>query len=181
MLDTARGSYTIGTVHLDLTTNRQVSAYTTFSPTTIHIDYGTAELVADSDAELAFIFGHELGHVIQASYGQLLNTNQELDADDHGIFFLLGAGYEPYAASALFGRMQMLSTVSGVLGNILVDSSAASQHASFSARIDNVMTFWRAGCSGSTGPLCTVFKSIIHPDVPGALPLRAPRRGGVPR
>jgi hypothetical protein len=181
MLDVAQGNYPIGPVDLDRTSTKQVSASTTFNPTTIHIDYATAELVADSDAELAFIFGHELGHVVQHFQGQLFNANSELDADQHGIRFLFLAGYEPYAESALFGRTQMFSTVPGVLGNILVDSSNPSQHASFSARIDNVMTVVQALCSGSLAADCATYKNILHPDVPGALPLRAPHRGGVQR
>ena len=177
MLDSARGLYTIGTVTLDLTASGQVSAYTTFAPTTIHMDYATAELI-DSDAELAFIFGHELGHVVQQSQGTTFNTNAELDADTHGTLFLLGALYEPYAASGLFGRMQMLSNVPGVLGNILRDTSAPTQHASFSARIDNVMTVLQTGCSGGNATLCAALRNILHPDAPPTLPLRIPRRGG---
>lgn len=31
----------------------------------MQIDYSLAELLSDSDSELAFVIGHEVGHIIQ--------------------------------------------------------------------------------------------------------------------
>jgi hypothetical protein len=181
MLDSAAGLYNMPAIDLELTATGQVSAYTTFSPAMIHIDYATGELI-DSDAELGFVLAHELGHVVQQFQGNIyVPGNAELDADTHATLILLGAGYEPYAGAGLFGRMQMLSTLPGVLGNILLDPAAASQHASFSARIDNVMTVLQSGCSGGTASLCDALKSIVHPNVPTALPIRSSRRSNPPR
>jgi hypothetical protein len=177
MLNQVEADYLVGTVNLDMVATGLVSASTTISgPTSkIQLDYATAQLTADSEAELAFIIGHELGHVIQAWYGlQGFSTNRELDADGISLRLMILAGYDPYAAAGVFGRMQMLSTVPNVLGDILTDPSV-SAHTSFSTRIDNVMTTLQVLCSGSSASTCQGYKALIHPDAPGALPLRAPR------
>jgi hypothetical protein len=176
MLNQVEADYSVGTVNLDMVANGRVSASTIIGAASrIELDYSTAQLTADSEAELAFIIGHELGHVIQAWYGlQGFSTNQELDADGIAIFLMIGAGYDPYAAAGVFGRMQMLSTVPNVLGDILTDVSVPT-HTSFSTRIDNVMTTLQVLCSGSSASTCQGYKDLIHPDAPGPLPLRAPR------
>ena len=57
----------------------------------IQINIALAELLADSESELAFIIGHELGHVYQSRTGeQRFNPdNRELDADVWGLWLSL--------------------------------------------------------------------------------------------
>ena len=67
----------------------------------IQINLALAELLADSESELAVIIGHELGHVYQSRTGERRYNpdNAELDADVWGLLLSLISGYDPYAGA----------------------------------------------------------------------------------
>lgn len=68
----------------------------------------------DNEDELAFILGHELGHVVDSACAAVTLNRQnqiicEMRADAIGFRLLVAAGYSPYAAAGAFGRLEMYS------------------------------------------------------------------------
>lgn len=75
----------------------------------IQINIALAELLSDSESELAFIIGHELGHVYQYRTGKqdYHAANDELDADGWGLVLSLFVGYDPYAGAGALAKLEM--------------------------------------------------------------------------
>ncbi|MFQ5799894.1 MAG: M48 family metallopeptidase [Bacteroidota bacterium] len=119
----------------------EVNAWTTPRTGDIYITRQMLGLVGSSEGEVAFILGHEIGHVIgywtglgvelqrqqmQSDLSSFLSILgllfeseeerrnrysqvEELLADSIGLYILNDAGYNPYDAAGLFGRLQMYS------------------------------------------------------------------------
>jgi Peptidase family M48 len=74
------------TLVVDSTTG-QINAYANPSVNEVHIFTNLAELISDSESELAFVEAHELGHIIQSNIKQLalVPSDKEEDADEYGV------------------------------------------------------------------------------------------------
>jgi hypothetical protein len=110
---------------------------------------GIVRFNSHSEGELACIIGHETGHILDQSCGPLLGRpSSKLDellgaifgggrgaalakgeklceqrADEIGLQFMAGAGYNPYDCAAFFGRMAMFQGDPGVLNKWLYAST----------------------------------------------------------
>src|ERR1700758_3128323 len=86
-----------------------------------HIVYINAILVkilARDPGELAFVIAHEIGHITDAGcpertlrlgyHGQALKRICESAADQIGMQYLLAAGFSPFDAAGLMGRLLMV-------------------------------------------------------------------------
>ena len=94
-------------IELEIIEDGAINAYGHRGGIAIHL--GLAELIADSESELAFVVGHELGHVYQFRTGeQRYNPeNRELDADVGGLLLSLLSGYDPYAGAGALAKLEM--------------------------------------------------------------------------
>ncbi len=91
-------SYTMPTLNVveDLTVNA-----VTPDANTIQISEALSQLISDSPGELAFVLGHQMGHLYQMRNGgaQIFNPDIEVDADVWGVFLTALAGYDVYSAT----------------------------------------------------------------------------------
>src|SRR5581483_10134032 len=98
-------------------------------------------------------------------------SSPELDADTFSVFALLFAGYDPYAAGGMLGKLAMVSGGTNLLiqfWEILTDP-----HTSFSNRLDKIFGVIRSACSTPAfSSFCRQYHDIVHPHL--AAPLRAP-------
>ena len=145
---------------------------------TVHIFYNIAELMSDSDGELAFIAAHELGHVIQSHsatlpYAQFdlkfVPSNAEWDADIWGLILSLEAGYDPWSGTGALGRLMTAST--GVATGLLAANfdGINDPHGSLFQRLGNIWNSLVTACSQTQA--CAQYKAIFHPHFPGSAPL----------
>ena len=84
----------------------------------ICLDSGLMAAMGDSEAEVAAVIAHELGHAFDLVCGQYIGiearqkpTNElrrtcEARADDVGFKTLVAAGYNPFAMAGAFGRLE---------------------------------------------------------------------------
>ena len=98
--------------------------------------YVTRQLLAlmNSEAELASVMGHEVGHVaarhaagrqtrstigqlLAAGAGALTGRDQEYQADALGVRYLSGANYDPYAAADMLAALDASTTLSASVAN----------------------------------------------------------------
>lgn len=97
----------------------------------IVIPVGIVRFLRDSEGELAFVIGHEMGHVIDIGLKTRGNVQSvcpsksaaaqrfcESRADEIGLQYMAGAGYNPYDCGAWFGRWAMFAGDTG-LGGLL--------------------------------------------------------------
>ena len=131
----------------------------------IQINLALAELLADSESELAFIIGHELGHVYQFTTGeQRFNPdNRELDADVWGLWLSLLSGYDPYAGAGALAKTAMLA------GRADLDSQYLQQitsvHGSFNERLDYIYDTIVYICKEQQ-VACNSYREFFHPHFP---------------
>ncbi len=148
----------------------------------VGITLGLAQLVSDSPSELAFALAHEIGHIYQQSNGGRLDLypgNPEFDADLRGVFLLLGAGYDPYAAAGTLAKLAMATGRAGLAAQF-EDQLAADAHKSFNTRLEVVFDMLTLACAQSSlRPFCDEYKRIVHPNLPPTVPL-VERPGGEP-
>ncbi len=153
--------------------DRQVNAYAR-DGTEVGIYMGLSELLGDSDSELAFVAGHELGHILQQRTGVRLwyAENAELDADIWGTLFAMGAGYDAYAAAGSLAKLAMATGRAGLAQQVFEDIALADAHRSFNTRLDAVYDFLTLLCASDIGrPFCQKYKRILHPHLPDSAPL----------
>lgn len=171
-------------VNLSILGGADVNAYSVGTEN-IAMTLGLAEILGESPDEIAFVLGHELGHIYQARHGNSLtfDPNKERDADIWGTFFALGAGFDPYAMSGALAKLSMVTGTAGFLSqtqsyfdNLLIPEA----HGSFNDRIANVFSTLQRGCSSSAEiqRLCNDYKRAFHPHLPGIAPLRRPNNDG---
>ena len=131
----------------------------------IQINIALAELLADSESELAFIIGHELGHVYQFRTGeQRFNPdNRELDADVWGLWLSLLSGYDPYAGAGALAKLEMAN------GRADLDSQYIQQitsvHGSFNERLDYIYDTIVYICKEQQ-VACNSYRKFFHPHFP---------------
>lgn len=160
-------------VELRIDGAREINAFA--SPQNIiQINLALSQLISDSPSEMAFVIGHELGHIIQfRTRTNILHQNPELDADQMGMLFNLVAGYDPYAGAGALAKMSMASGASGLLSQILIDHFDI--HQSSNTRIQGMFDLLRAICSDQNfASFCTQYKNLIHPNFPNNIPLSTP-------
>jgi Peptidase family M48 len=157
----------------------QINAFANTAANEVHVSLNLAELISDSESELAFIIGHALGHIIQAKTQQLVLVpfNAEADADQYAVLFALGAGFDPYAGAGALGKLLMVSGPGSLLAQNF-DNLTTDPHTSFNNRLPILFTDLQTICSSSTTlqNLCAQYKILIHPDLPSAAPLIESRR-----
>ena len=131
----------------------------------IQINIALAELLADSESELAFVVGHELGHVYQSRTGeQRYNPeNRELDADVWGLWLSLLSGYDPYAGAGALAKLEMAN------GRADLDSQYLQQitsiHGSFNERLDYIYDTIVYICKEQP-VACNSYRQFFHPHFP---------------
>ena len=160
-------------VKLDFSEDPVINAYG--GPDGIQINLALAELLSDSESELAFIIGHELGHVYQFRTGkQDFDPNRELDADVWGLFLSLIAGYDPYAGAGTLAKMEMANGQADLQSQYTLEFSRISEHGSFNERLDHIYDIITDFCSIDVGfEVCNLYREIFHPHLPGGKLLTA--------
>jgi hypothetical protein len=142
----------------------------------IQVNLALSQLISDSPSELAFVIGHEIGHIIQARTGRRVidATNAELDADGWGVLLNLVAGYDPYAGAGSLAKLSMATGSAGLVSQVLQDHFGV--HRSMNTRMSEMYQLLRIVCEipEMTG-FCAEYKRIIHPNFPPSAPLAAPQ------
>jgi hypothetical protein len=161
------------TVPLHIQSDRYLNAYASKADNSINIELSLSELISDSQSELAFAVGHEMGHTMQFRTGKYLfyPNYPEWDADVWGMLISLDAGYDPYAAAGALAKLSM-ATGDASLSNQLVDNGSNDPHGSFNTRIANVFAMLQLACAQpGAAAACAQYKTVIHPHFPGSAPL----------
>jgi hypothetical protein len=138
----------------------------------IQINLALAELIADSDSELAAVIGHELGHVYQRRTGKYdYNTDPEWDADMWGLLLAMLAGYDPYGAPGALGKIYMATgNVGGLVLQFYEDYLSSDMHKSLGSRLDAIYTTISQVCSSTdAATACSNYRQVFHPHMPGGL------------
>jgi hypothetical protein len=162
---------TIGQPNLQFVT--ELNAYAQASTNTVSIGLALAELLADSESELAHVIGHELGHIYQYQHGLEFHPNAELDADLFGVMAALSAGYDPYGAAGLMGKLMMVTGRTNPL--IQIFDNLTDPHTSFSFRMENIFSEISYQCSlPAQIQLCADYHDIVHPHLVAPLDTAAP-------
>ena len=150
-------------IELEIIEDGAINAYGHRGGIAIHL--GLAELIADSESELAVIIGHELGHVYQFRTGeQRFNPdNRELDADVWGLLLSLLSGYDPYAGAGALAKLEMAN------GRADLDSQYLQQitsvHGSFNERLDYIYDTIVDICKEQQ-VACNSYRKFFHPHFP---------------
>ena len=131
----------------------------------IGIDLALAELLADSESELAFIIGHELGHVYQFRTGErrFNPDNAELDADAWGLWLSLLSGYDPYAGAGALAKLAMVHGDAGLISQWL--QQITSVHGSFNERLVSIYDSVVDICEEEQD-FCNSYRAVFHPHFP---------------
>ena len=166
-------------VKLDISEDSVINAYGGLDG--IQINLALAELLSDSESELAFIIGHELGHVYQLRTGkQVFDHNRELDADVWGLFLSLIAGYDPYAGAGTLAKMAMANGQADLQSQYTQEISRIfdatdTRHGSFNSRMDHIYTTIEDFCDfdPEAKDICDRYRSVFHPHLPGGKLLTA--------
>jgi hypothetical protein len=151
---------------------------------TVRVWLSLAEMIADSPSEIAFVIGHELGHVAQMNSGNqkslkllfptgTLNQTVETDADLFGFIVTLTAGYDPYAAGGALGKLMMITGTSTINAQYEQNVQAllgTDMHTSTLNRLNNLYTTIQSVCQ-SIPSTCTTYKNLFHPNFPPWAPL----------
>ena len=166
------------TIEMDVGFEKVINAWG--SRDGIQINLALAELISDSESELAFVVGHEIGHVYQFRTSKnLFHTNRELDADVWGLILSLVSGYDPYGSAGALAKMSMALGSAGLQAQgqrhvqylqefLLADSGVL--HGSFNERIDFLYDVIEALCTtDSLEEVCEDYKDRFHPSLPTSL------------
>jgi hypothetical protein len=159
-----------GAPNLTISPEQIINAFA--RPGQVQVDLSLSQLISDSPSELAFIAGHELGHVAQQRHGKNLGlANAEQDADLFAMILMITAGFDPYAGAGALAKLNMVSgQAAGLLSPAFDD--LADPHASFSARLDLMFNTLSQACAQpAMAGLCGAYKSVIHPNFPATAPL----------
>ena len=112
-----------------ISSQQEINAYAYVDYNLVVIPEAMVHFLHENEGELAFLIGHELGHLadkeclaLRNSRGGRLTRSQsrecEARADRVGLQYLVGAGYNPFDAAAFQGRMIMFSGKTSILGNL---------------------------------------------------------------
>jgi hypothetical protein len=177
LLTTARAIFSgvdLSSARLDIPFNQTINA-TASRDGTIRIHHALAELIGDSQSELAAVIAHEIAHLIQFRTSRpLINpTNVELDADAAGALLCLASGYDPYASAGVFGKLMTVTRRTDLFSQTF--DNLTDPHTSFSNRMAAVFQTLTMICTTPQGRgFCALYKSVIHPSFPEAMPLSLP-------
>ena len=183
VLNVATSNYALGTAPklvIDYSTGK-INSFANPSLNEVHIFMNLAELISDSESELSFVVGHEMGHIVQARIGRLqfVPTNIEQDADQYGMLLSLIAGYDPYGAAGALAKFAMASGEASLLDQTFDNFTSVAgldPHGSFNDRLALVFQHMLQICiMPQYLPFCQRYKSVIHPHLPPSAPLGAPR------
>jgi hypothetical protein len=158
----------------------QINAFANPALNEVDIFLSLAELISDSESELGFVVGHELGHIIQANYGSVwVPSNKEYDADQWGMALSLLAGYDPYGGAGALAKLAMASGDAGLVSQTFDNLNqvvGVDLHGSFDNRIALVFQNMQQICaSPQYATFCANYKSLIHPHLPPSAPLARPQ------
>lgn len=175
----------IGTIDLDIGFEKVINAFGGYNG--IKFNLALAELISDSESEMAFMMGHEMGHVYQARTGKLLyNSNRELDADVWGLLLSLLAGYDPYASAGTLAKMTMAYGAADLQSQgaehlqyltefLLAGGQYGQVHGSFNTRLDHIYNTIQSVCnSPGFQKFCEDYRERFHPHIPGSLLVSPP-------
>ena len=153
-------------IELTVTSDMEISAYGTRNG--VEISLALAELLGDSESELAFAIGHELGHVYQFRSGkQDFSRNPELDADAWGLFFAFSSDYDPYAGAGVLSKLEMVSGRSDLNSQYVQEITGV--YPSLNTRLDHIYNTIQEFCDAGE-EACEDFRNIFHPHFPGRGP-----------
>ena len=160
-------------VELDIGYEKTINAYGGWGG--IKINMALAELLSDSESELAFTVAHEIGHVIQfrTNNEKLVNPNLELDADFMGLMLSLIAGYDPYAGAGTLAKLAMANGQTSLRTQYTQDLTRIADrtgtvHGSFSNRLDQLFNSIQELCQfPGLDDFCTEYRRKFHPHLPG--------------
>jgi Zn-dependent protease with chaperone function len=164
------GLFTLGsapTLVVDYSTG-QINSFANPAQNQVHIFMNLAELISDSESELGFVVGHEVGHIIQSQNNRLIlnQLNIEYDADLIGMLLSLGAGYDPYAAAGALAKLSMASGNAGLVDqnfDSLLQTVGVDPHGSFNNRLGLLFAEMQLICSlPQAQPSCSQYKGIAR-------------------
>lgn len=158
---------------LTISTDQEVNAFAR-NGNEIGITLGLAELLGDSPSELAFVIGHELGHIYQQrTQSNAFDENREHDADFWGVLLSLGAGYDPYGAAGALAKLAMATGRASLTNQFFEDVPIANAHQSFNTRLSKLFDKISFACTSSVdmAQFCSAYKTIVHPHLPDVSPL----------
>lgn len=132
-----------------------MNARAVFQTHEIQISPELTQMLMRDPGELLFVIAHEIGHLQDPTCLSLLTGKRLQDAaikqtcesraDEIGLQYLLAAGYGPFDAAGLMGRMLLLdSRESSVLG--IVKGRFLSDHPVDIDRIKHLQEFTQAAC-----------------------------------
>jgi hypothetical protein len=152
---------------LGITNGSEINAHANITANKIEVTTGLSQLL-ESDSELAYVIGHELGHLWQQTDGLTFSSNYELDADVRGMVLALAAMYDPYGAAGALGKLGMVFGRADLRSQMF--DNIADPHTSFANRLDNLHLFVGTMCNYAPD-LCTTYKNVFHPNFPISIPL----------
>jgi hypothetical protein len=139
-------------------------------PGFVQIDLSVSQLISDSPSELAFIVGHELGHVAQFQHGKTLSVaDAEQDADLFAMTLMILAGFDPYGGAGALGKLSMVSGTPNLVAPTFDDLT--DPHGSFTTRLGAMFSTLSQACAQSpVSGFCGAYKAVIHPNFPSTVP-----------
>jgi predicted Zn-dependent protease len=112
-----------------MTGDQALNAWANPSNNTITVPEMMIRFLENDEGELAFVISHEIGHLQDRTCPQLAAQMRitaegrsrfcEARADEIGVQYLVGAGYNPFDAAAFFGRLMMFQGDTGLLSNLV--------------------------------------------------------------
>ncbi len=160
-------------VRLEVPEGLMVNAYAR-NASTIGVSLGLVQLFSDSPSELAFVIGHEFGHIFQQRTSELTFDlyNIEADADMWGALLSLIAGRDVYASAGALSKLAMVTGNSSLANQIFEDVPYFEAHRSINTRMSAVFDMLVTLCNLSNWrQLCSDYKRVAHPNLPSIAPL----------
>ena len=146
----------------------------------VNVTEALSEYIGDSQSELAFTFGHTLGHIFQQRHGNGLmwGIDPESDADYWAVYLVLIAGYDPYGAAGALRKLAV-GTYNSRLTTQFDNKMAAEVYTSINTRFSGIYNALSGACQllASVGDVCGNYRGLVHGHLPSTAPLVAKLRG----
>ena len=157
-----------GVVNLVISPEQVINALG--GPGFVQIDLSVSQLISDSPSELAFIVGHELGHVAQSQHGKTLTVaDAEHDADLFAMTLMILAGFDPYGGAGALGKLSMVSGTPNLVAPSF--DNLPDPQSSFVSRLGSMFSTLAQACAQPlVSGFCGAYKSVIHPNFPATAP-----------
>lgn len=114
-----RNQFRLPNFQVMIGSSQEINAYANQRTDTVILPESMVHFLHQDEGELAFVVAHELGHLQDKQCSQLAPQVRitregqsrfcEARADEIGLQYLVGAGYNPFDAAAFFGRLLMFS------------------------------------------------------------------------